>query len=94
MKARPTDSFRPITQIDGTNIRLDKSGTECVLHVRVGARETSRIVEAGAADRFWMGMKGALPVTQAVEAMKNELFNAQEKARLSFVSPARTRDPV
>jgi hypothetical protein len=88
MKTYSTNSALPITQLDGTIIRLDKSGHECVLYVRIGARETSRIV------RFWMGMKGALPVTQAVEDMKNELLNAQEKARLAFVSTARTRVPT
>jgi hypothetical protein len=94
MKTDATDSLPPITQLDGTIIRLRKSGNECVLYVRIGARETSRPVDPGAADRFWMGMKGALPVTQAVEDMKNELLNAQEKARLAFGNAARTKVPA
>jgi hypothetical protein len=36
-----------------------------------------------------MGIKGALPATQAVEDMKNELLNAREKARLALVAPRR-----
>lgn len=82
-------SLRPITHFDGTIIRLQRSGDHFVVCVRIGGRETSRPVDVGAAERFWMGMKGALPVTQAVEAMKDELLNAQEKARLTPAVPAR-----
>jgi hypothetical protein len=77
----------PITQIDGTVIRLQKSGDELLLCVRMGSRETSRRVDPSAAERFWMGIKGALPATMAVEDMKNELLNAREKARLALVAP-------
>jgi hypothetical protein len=94
MKAGTTDSRPPITQLDGTVIRLQRSGDECIVCVRIGSRETSRRVDPAAADRFWMGIKGALPVTQAVGDMKNELLNAQEKARLAFVNAARPRDPT
>ena len=91
MKTDPIASLRPIKQLDGTTIRLQQSGEQLLLCVRIGNRETSRQVDASAAERFWMGMKGALPVTQAVEAMKNELLNAQERARLAFVAPVGTK---
>jgi hypothetical protein len=89
MKTNTISSLRPITQIDGTMIRLENSGLDLRLFVKIGAREVSRLVDANAAERFWMGVKGALPVTQAVEAMKDELLNAQEKARLAFVAADR-----
>ena len=89
MKTDPTSSLQPITQLDGTTIRLQKSGEELLLCVRIGSRETSRRIDAHTAERFWMGIKGALPATQAVEDMKNELLNAREKARLAFVAPRR-----
>jgi hypothetical protein len=89
MKTDAIASLRPIKQIDGTTIRLQQSGDHLLLCVRIGTRETSRQVDPGAAERFWMGIKGALPVTQAVEAMKDELLNAQEKARLAVVAPLR-----
>jgi hypothetical protein len=82
-------SLQPITQLDGTTIRLQKSGEEFLLCVRIGSRETSRRIDANVAQRFWMGIKGALPATQAVEDMKNELLNAREKARLALVAPRR-----
>ena len=83
MKIDAIASLRPIKQLDGTTIRLQQSGDHLLLCVQIGSRETSRTVEPGAAERFWMGMKGALPVTQAIEAMKIELLNAQERARLA-----------
>jgi hypothetical protein len=89
MKTDAIASLRPIKQIDGTTIRLQQSGDHLLVCVRIGNRETSRQVDPGAAERFWMGIKGALPVTQAVEAMKDELLNAQEKARLAVVAPLR-----
>jgi hypothetical protein len=89
MKTDPIASLQPIKQLDGTVIRVQRSGDHVLLCVKIGHRETSRQVDASAAERFWMGVKGALPVTHAVEAMKIELLNAQDKARLaSFVSPA------
>ena len=88
MKTDPIASLRPITQIDGTIVRVEKSGDTYNLCVRIGSREISRQVDGGAVERFWMGIKGALPVTQAVEAMKEELLNAQEKARFAFVTGA------
>jgi len=91
MKTDPIPSLSPITQFDGTTIRLQKSGDDLLLCVRIGSRETSRRVDAHAAERFWMGVKGALPVTQAVEDMKNELLNAQDKSRLALVSAGRPR---
>ena len=66
---------------------MQKSGDELLLCVRMGSRETSRRVDPSAAERFWMGIKGALPATMAVEDMKNELLNAREKARLALVAP-------
>ena len=86
MTADTIASLRPITQIDGTIIRLQQTAEHLLVCVRMGSRETSRQVDANAAQRFWMGMKGALPVTQAVEAMKIELLNAQGKARLAGVT--------
>ena len=86
MTADSIASLRPITQIDGTIIRLQQTAEHLLVCVRMGSRETSRQVDANAARRFWMGMKGALPVTQAVEAMKVELLNAQEKARVTGVT--------
>jgi hypothetical protein len=77
----------PITQIDGTVIRLQKSGDDLLLCVRIGSHETSRRVDPSAAERFWMGIKGALPATLAVGEMKNELLNAREEARLALVAP-------
>ena len=91
MKTDAIASLRPIKQLDGTIIRLQQSGDHLLLCVKIGDRETSRQVEASAAERFWMGMKGALPVTQAVEAMKNELLNAQERARLAFTAPLQSK---
>jgi hypothetical protein len=85
MKTDALASLQPIKQVDGTTIRLQKSGDQLLLCVKIGDRETSRPVDASAAERFWMGMKGALPVTQAVEAMKNELLNAQDRARLALI---------
>ena len=73
--------------MDGTVIRLQKSGDELLLCVKIGSRETSRRVDPSAAERFWMGIKGAMPATMAVEDMKNELLNAREKARLALVAP-------
>jgi hypothetical protein len=87
MRTDSLASLMPITQIDGTVIRLQKSGDELLLCVRMGSRETSRRVDPSAAERFWMGIKGALPATMAVEDMKNELLNAREKARLALVAP-------
>jgi hypothetical protein len=87
MRTDAIASLTPITQIDGTVIRLQKSGDDLLLCVRIGSRETSRHVDRSAAERFWMGIKGALPATMAVEDMKNELLNASEKARLALVAP-------
>jgi hypothetical protein len=87
MRTDSIASLTPITQIDGTVIRLQKSGDDLLLCVRIGSRETSRHVDPSAAERFWMGIKGALPATMAVEDMKNELLNASEKARLALVAP-------
>lgn len=87
MKTDPIVSLQPIKQIDGTVIRLQRSGGHLLLCVRIGSRETSRQVDANAAERFWMGVKGALPVTQAVEAMKIELLNSQDRARLAAFAP-------
>jgi len=94
MKPNPIDSLSPIRQLDGTIIRLQKAGDQLLLCVKIGARETSRRIDPSTAERFWMGMKGALPATAAVEDMKNELLNAQEKARLAFVATSRTRVPA
>jgi len=83
MKTDPIASLQPIKQLDGTMIRLQRSGEHVLLCVKIGQRETSRQVDVSAAERFWMGVKGALPVTHAVEAMKIELLNAADKARLA-----------
>ena len=91
MKTDVIASLQPIKQLDGTMIRLQKAGDHLLLYVRIGNHETSRQVDASAAERFWMGVKGALPVTQAVEAMKIELLNSQERARLAFVAPQHTK---
>jgi hypothetical protein len=87
MKTDAIASLQPIKQFDGPTIRLQRAGDHLLLCVKIGNRETSRQVDASAVERFWMGMKGALPVTQAVEAMKIELLNAQERARLGPVPP-------
>jgi hypothetical protein len=87
MKTDPIASLQPIKQIDGTMIRLQRSGEHLLLCVKIGNRETSRQVDVNAAERFWMGVKGALPVTRAVEAMKIELLNSQDRARLAVVAP-------
>ena len=88
MKTDPIGSLQPIKQMDGTMIRLQRSGDHVLLCVKIGNRETSRQVDMNAAERFWMGVKGALPVTQAVEAMKIELLNSQDRARLAaFAAP-------
>ncbi|HVY64703.1 MAG TPA: hypothetical protein VHH11_07770 [Gammaproteobacteria bacterium] len=90
MKTDPIASLQPIKQIDGTMIRLQRSGEHVLLCVRIGNRETSRQVDVHAAERFWMGVKGALPVTHAVEAMKMELLKSQDRARLAVVAQAPT----
>ena len=86
MKPNTLAALQPITQLDGTSIRLQQSGDKLLLCVKIGSRETSRQIDASSAERFWMGMKGALPATVAVEAMKEELLNAREKARREFVT--------
>ena len=86
MKIDAIAALPPIKQLDGTVIRLQKSGDHLLVCVRIGNRETSRQFDESPAERFWMGVKGALPVTHAVEAMKNELLNAQDKARLGLVT--------
>jgi hypothetical protein len=86
MKTDSLASLRPITQLDGTTIRLQKTADDLLLWVKIGSRETSRRVDASAAERFWMGMKGALPITQAIEDMKNELLNAADKAGRVFAT--------
>ena len=87
MKKDVIASLQPIKQLDGTTIRLQRSGGHVMLCVRSGNHETSRQVDESAAERFWMGVKGALPVTHAVEAMKIELLNSQDRARLALVAP-------
>ena len=86
MKTDTLASLQPIKQLDGTMIRVQRSGDHALLSVKIGSRETSRQVDADAAERFWMGVKGALPVTDAVAAMKIELLNAQDRARFSTVA--------
>lgn len=91
MKTDALTSLQPIKQLDGTMIRLQRSGDQLLLCVKIGSRETSRQVDPSAAERFWMGIKGALPVTQAVEAMKTELLNSQDRARLVAALPPMTK---
>jgi hypothetical protein len=86
MKTDPLASLQPIKQLDGTMIRVQRSGDHVLLWVKIGSRETSQQVDADAAERFWMGVKGALPVTRAVEAMKIELLNSQDRARLASIA--------
>jgi hypothetical protein len=86
MQTNTIASLKPIRQLDGTTIRLEQSGKSLLLYVRIGQRETSRPVDVTTAQRFWMGIKGALPVVEMVQAMKDELLNARESARLAFVS--------
>jgi hypothetical protein len=87
MKTDALASLQPIKQLDGTMIRVQRSGEHALLCVKIGSRETSRQVDADAAERFWMGVKGALPVTHAVAAMKTELLNAQDRARFATLAP-------